>query len=88
MTTYIADMSAFKQFPLHKQVVLFQMLFWGLREPKRIQLLSVDRPRMEIQCGGVTLKSSQIKDFHESSNFENPVTYIDLVRLTTFTVSY
>ena len=68
-------------------VVLFQVLFWGLREPRRIQLLSVDRPRIEVQCGCHTVRSCQIRDFQQNSNFDTPLVYIDLVGLSTFDIT-
>ena len=30
----------------------FEVLFWGLRDLKRIQFLPVDHPRVDIECGG------------------------------------
>ena len=28
------------------------MLFWGLRDLKRVQFLTVDKPRVDVECGG------------------------------------
>ena len=55
------------------------MLFWGLREPKRVQLLTVDRPRIDVQCGDTILKSPRIEDYIHCPNFPINVLYMDLV---------
>ena len=78
-----ADMFAIEINKKLINVVVLQVLFWGLREPRRIQLLSVDRPRIEVQCGCHTVQSSQIRDFQQNSNFDSPLLYIDLVGLST-----
>ena len=30
----------------------FEVLFWGLRDLKKIQFLPVNHPRVDIECGG------------------------------------
>ena len=30
----------------------FEVLFWGLRDLKRVQFLTVDKPRVDVECGG------------------------------------
>ena len=32
-------------------VLRFEVLFWGLRDLKRVQFLPVDRPRVDVECG-------------------------------------
>ncbi len=56
----------------------FQVMFWGIREAKRIQLMAVDKPRVEIELAGNVVKSKPIIHMNKNSNFENPLTYIDV----------
>ena len=30
----------------------FEVLFWGLRDLKRVHFLAVDRPRVDVECAG------------------------------------
>ena len=32
--------------------IRFEVLFWGLRDLKRVQFLTVDKPRVDVECGG------------------------------------
>ena len=58
-----------------------QVLFWGLRELKRVQLMSVNRPRIDIECAGHVLSSSAIQSFKKNPNFAIPVKYFDVVSI-------
>ncbi|XP_058477901.1 fer-1-like protein 6 [Solea solea] len=55
-----------------------EVLFWGLRELKKVQLLSVDRPQVFIECAGKTLRSSVIQRYKSSPNFTTLVDAIEL----------
>ncbi|CAH0768231.1 unnamed protein product [Bemisia tabaci] len=55
-----------------------EALFWGLRDLKRIHLMSVDRPRVDIECAGHILNSSVIQNAKKNPNFSNPVKFLDL----------
>ncbi|CAH2285873.1 fer-1 6 [Pelobates cultripes] len=46
-----------------------EVLFWGLRELKRVQLLSVDRPQVMIECAGKGVKSCVIQSYKRNPNF-------------------
>ncbi|KGL90028.1 Otoferlin, partial [Charadrius vociferus] len=46
-----------------------EVLFWGLRELKKVQLLSVDRPQVLIECAGKGVKSSVIQSYKKNPNF-------------------
>ncbi|KAK1143924.1 hypothetical protein AOXY_G36607 [Acipenser oxyrinchus oxyrinchus] len=46
-----------------------ETLFWGLRELKKVQLLSVDRPQVFIECAGKGVRSSVIQSYKSSPNF-------------------
>ncbi|KFP72693.1 Fer-1-like 6, partial [Apaloderma vittatum] len=46
-----------------------EVLFWGVRELKKVQLLSVDRPQVLIECAGKGAKSSVIQSYKKNPNF-------------------
>ncbi|XP_030642529.1 fer-1-like protein 6 [Chanos chanos] len=46
-----------------------EVLFWGLRELKKVQLLSVDRPQAFIECAGNGITSSVIQSYKRNPNF-------------------
>ncbi|XP_066141603.1 otoferlin-like isoform X2 [Euwallacea fornicatus] len=54
------------------------VLFWGLRDLKRIHLLNVDKPRVDIECAGNILHSSIITNFRKNLNFSTPVKFLEL----------
>ena len=60
-----------------------QVLFWGLRDLRRIHLLTVDRPRVDVEIAGHIVQSAVINSVRRNPNFTNPVKFIDLVRLNT-----
>ncbi|RWS24989.1 otoferlin-like protein, partial [Leptotrombidium deliense] len=55
-----------------------EVLFWGLRDLKKTQFSSIDRPKVEIDCCGNTLSSTTIAHFKRHPNFSEPVASIDL----------
>ncbi|XP_054644140.1 fer-1-like protein 6 isoform X3 [Dunckerocampus dactyliophorus] len=55
-----------------------EVLFWGLRELKKVQLLAVDRPQVFIECAGKTLRSSVIQRYKSNPNF---TTLLDTIEL-------
>ncbi|XP_056904113.1 fer-1-like protein 6 [Takifugu flavidus] len=55
-----------------------EVLFWGLRELKKVQLLSVDRPQVFVECAGKTLRSSVIQKYKSNPNFPVLVDSIEL----------
>ncbi|CAB1346857.1 unnamed protein product [Coregonus sp. 'balchen'] len=55
-----------------------EVLFWGLRELKKVQLLSVDRPQVFIECAGKSLRSSVIQSYKNNPNFTTLVDAFDL----------
>uniref|UniRef100_A0AAZ3RAE1 C2 domain-containing protein n=1 Tax=Oncorhynchus tshawytscha TaxID=74940 RepID=A0AAZ3RAE1_ONCTS len=56
-----------------------EVLFWGLRELKKVQLLSVDRPQVFIECAGKSLRSSVIQSYKTNPNFTTLVDAFDLL---------
>ncbi|XP_073975608.1 otoferlin-like isoform X1 [Rhodnius prolixus] len=55
-----------------------EVLFWGLRDLKRVHLLTVDKPRVDIECAGHILYSSVIHNAKKNPNFATPVKYLEL----------
>lgn len=55
-----------------------EILFWGLRDLKRVHLLKVDKPRVDIECAGHILSSSIIVNTKRNPNFSTPVKFIDV----------
>ncbi|KAF6717449.1 Fer-1-like protein 4 [Oryzias melastigma] len=55
-----------------------EVLFWGLRELKRVQLFEVERPMVKVECAGEPLKSEEIQDYRTNPNFKQMVGYMDV----------
>ncbi|XP_053624309.1 otoferlin-like isoform X2 [Plodia interpunctella] len=55
-----------------------EVLFWGLRDLKRVHLLTVDKPRVDIECAGHILYSTVIQNARRNPNFNNPIKFVDL----------
>ncbi|XP_023143218.3 fer-1-like protein 4 isoform X3 [Amphiprion ocellaris] len=55
-----------------------EVLFWGLRELKRVQLFEVERPLVRVECAGRQLESEEIENYKTHSNFKEVVRYIDV----------
>ena len=59
-----------------------EVLCWGVREMKRFQLLKVTSPLVELECGGIVIKSEPIKDASKNPNFPKPVMSFDVVSVS------
>ncbi|XP_062700276.1 otoferlin-like isoform X1 [Aedes albopictus] len=55
-----------------------EVLFWGLRDLKRVHFMTVDKPRIDIECSGKILNSSIIQNAKKNPNFANMVKSFDL----------
>ncbi|XP_070555288.1 otoferlin-like isoform X9 [Ptychodera flava] len=55
-----------------------EVLFWGVREMKRLQLTSVDRPRVDVECAGKVVSSTVIENTKKNPNFSQPVKFIEV----------
>ncbi|XP_055886227.1 otoferlin-like isoform X5 [Biomphalaria glabrata] len=55
-----------------------EVLFWGVRDLKRVQLQSVDHPRIDVECAGHVLSSSVVLNCKKNPNFSVPVKYFDV----------
>ncbi|XP_010778609.1 fer-1-like protein 4, partial [Notothenia coriiceps] len=54
------------------------VLFWGLRDLKRVQLFEVERPLVRVECAGRQLDSEEIESYSTHANFKELVRYIDV----------
>lgn len=71
-------MSSSKPLPL-MHFPLVQVLFWGLRDLKRINLAQVDRPRVDIECAGRGVQSVLIQNYKKNPNFSILVKWFEVV---------
>ncbi|XP_076874077.1 otoferlin isoform X7 [Brachyhypopomus gauderio] len=55
-----------------------EVLFWGLRELKRINLAQVDRPRVDIECAGKGVQSALIQNYKKNPNFNTLVKWFEV----------
>lgn len=55
-----------------------EVLFWGLRDLKRIHFMSVDKPRIDVECSGTILSSSIIQNAKKNPNFPNMLKFFDV----------
>ncbi|XP_029683326.1 fer-1-like protein 4 isoform X2 [Takifugu rubripes] len=55
-----------------------EVLFWGLRELKRVELFEVSRPFMRMECAGHQLESEEIENFKLHPNFKEMVRFMDV----------
>ncbi|XP_015590570.1 otoferlin [Cephus cinctus] len=55
-----------------------EVLFWGLRDLKRVHLLTVDKPRVDVECAGHILYSSVISNAKKNPNFNTPIKFLEV----------
>ncbi|XP_052647728.1 fer-1-like protein 4 isoform X6 [Harpia harpyja] len=55
-----------------------EILFWGLRDLKRVNLFEVDQPQVIIECAGKKVESEVIVAYKENPNFTEVVKYMDV----------
>ncbi|XP_062271498.1 fer-1-like protein 4 [Scomber scombrus] len=53
-----------------------EVLFWGLRDLKRVQLFEVERPMVRVECAGQQLESEEIESYQNHPNFKEVVRYL------------
>lgn len=56
----------------------FEVLFWGLRDLKRVHWMTVDKPRVDIECAGHIIQSSVIGNAKKNPNFATTVKFLDI----------
>ncbi|XP_062864131.1 otoferlin isoform X2 [Trichomycterus rosablanca] len=55
-----------------------EVLFWGLRDLKRVNLAQVDRPRVDIECAGKGIQSALIANYNKNPNFSTLVKWFEV----------
>ncbi|RLV92857.1 hypothetical protein DV515_00013628 [Chloebia gouldiae] len=55
-----------------------EILFWGLRDLKRVNLFEVDEPQVIIECAGKKVESEVIVSYKENPNFTELVKCMDV----------
>ncbi|KAM9800773.1 fer-1-like protein 4 isoform 1-T1 [Syngnathus typhle] len=53
-----------------------EVLFWGLRELKRVQLFEVEHPLVKLECAGQQLESQELESYKTHANFREPVRFL------------
>uniref|UniRef100_A0A673HFN2 Otoferlin-like n=1 Tax=Sinocyclocheilus rhinocerous TaxID=307959 RepID=A0A673HFN2_9TELE len=55
-----------------------EVLFWGLRDLKRVNLAQVDHPRVDIECAGKSIQSALIQNYKKNPNFSTLVKWFEV----------
>ncbi|ESN95703.1 hypothetical protein HELRODRAFT_114638 [Helobdella robusta] len=55
-----------------------EVLFWGVRDMKRVQFMAVEKPRVDVECSGKIISSSIIRSCRRNPNFSAPIKYVDV----------
>ncbi|KAK6479518.1 fer-1-like protein 4 [Huso huso] len=55
-----------------------EVLYWGLRDLKRVNLFEVERPQVKIECAGKMINSEEITDYKQNPNFTELVQHFDV----------
>jgi len=56
-----------------------EVIFWGVRDMRKIKYMPVRKPRIIVECAGVHVKSEVMKNARKFSNFAEPYIMIELV---------
>ncbi|NXO02474.1 FR1L4 protein, partial [Rhinopomastus cyanomelas] len=55
-----------------------EILFWGLRDLKRVNLFKVDQPQVIVECAGKKVESEVIVAYRDNPNFTELVKHMDV----------
>lgn len=58
-----------------------QVLYWGLRDLKRVNLFEVEKPQVRMECAGQLIESEEIANYKQYPNFSEIVKHFDVVSL-------
>lgn len=56
-----------------------EIVFWGVRDLKKVQLLQITKPKITLQIFDLKLHSNTIANVKKNLNFLEPVKFLDLV---------
>lgn len=62
-----------------------EVIFWGVRDIRKINYTPVRRPRIIVECSGVHVKSEVMRNARKFSNFERSHVMIELVIAKNYT---
>lgn len=57
-----------------------EVLFWGMRSLKSVNLVSINRPRISVYCGDAVLHSTTMENAAKHPNFPDQTKGLTLVR--------
>lgn len=57
-----------------------EVIFWGVRDMRKINYVPVTKPRVVLECSGVHVKSEVMENAKKFSNFEENHVIVDLVK--------
>ncbi|XP_048878815.1 fer-1-like protein 4 [Brienomyrus brachyistius] len=55
-----------------------EVLYWGLRDLKRVNLFEVEKPQVWIECAGQRIQSEEIENYKLNPNFKDIVKHFDV----------
>lgn len=60
---------------------IWQVLYWGLRDLRRVNLFEVEKPQVRMECAGQMIESEEIANYKQNPNFTEIVKHFDVVSL-------
>ena len=61
-----------------------EVIFWGVRDMKKINYMPVLNPRIIIECAAVQVKSEVMENAKKFCNYKKPHVIVELVTFQTF----
>ncbi|XP_017548337.1 fer-1-like protein 4 [Pygocentrus nattereri] len=55
-----------------------EVLYWGLRDLKRVNLFEVEKPQVWMECAGQMIESEEIENYKQNPNFSEIVKHFDV----------
>ncbi|XP_045079897.1 fer-1-like protein 4 [Coregonus clupeaformis] len=55
-----------------------EVLYWGVRDLKRVNLFEVERPQVRMECAGQRIESEEIESYQVLPNFKEVVKHFDV----------
>ncbi|XP_031423274.1 fer-1-like protein 4 [Clupea harengus] len=55
-----------------------EVLYWGLRDLRRVNLFEVEKPQVRIECAGQMIESEEIESYKLNPNFTEMVKHFDV----------
>uniref|UniRef100_A0A4W4DYS2 C2 domain-containing protein n=1 Tax=Electrophorus electricus TaxID=8005 RepID=A0A4W4DYS2_ELEEL len=55
-----------------------EVLYWGLRDLKRVNLFEVEKPQVRMECAGQMIESEEIENYKQNPNFSESVKHLDV----------